>query len=114
VKTSSGRPLLRGAAVVLIAVLGVTACSSKPSAQRVANDLINTCMQESNPCDLTSAQLTADPDVARECMLAEVKKIGKDELEDIGKNAESDDATKKAAADAELDKLQAELEACMK
>ena len=99
---------------MLIAVLGVTACSSKPSAQRVANDLINTCMQESNPCDLTSDQLTADPEVARDCMLAKVDEYGKDELEEIGKDAESDDETTKAAADAELEKLQAELEACMK
>ena len=99
---------------MLIAGLGVTACSSKPSAQRVANDLINTCMQESNPCDLTEEQLSADPTVARDCMLAAVNEIGKDELEDIGKDAESGDEAAKAAANAELHKLQAELEACMK
>jgi hypothetical protein len=113
VKTSSGRPLLRVAAVVLIAGLGVTACSSKPSAQRVANDLIDTCMQESNPCDLTEEQLSADPEVARKCMNDAVNEIGKDELEDIGKDAESDDKATRDAANAELDKLQAELEACM-
>jgi hypothetical protein len=113
VKTSPGRPLLRAAAVVLFAGLAVTACSSQPSAQRVANDLINTCMQESNPCDLTDEQLSADPEVARNCMLASVKEIGKDELEQIGENAESDDKATRDAANAELDKLQAELEACM-
>jgi hypothetical protein len=96
-----------------MAGLGVTACSSKPSAQRVAEDLINTCMQEANPCDLTEEQLSADPEVVRECMIAAVDEIGKDELEEIGKDAANGDEAAKAAADAELDKLQAELEACM-
>jgi hypothetical protein len=113
VKTSPGRPLFRAAAVVLFAGLGVAACSSQPSAQRVADDLINTCMQESNPCELTPAQMSADPEVARKCMLAKVDEYTKDELNDIGEAADSGDAAAKAAANAELDKLQVELESCL-
>ena len=97
-KTSPGRPLLRAAAVVLFAGLAVTACSSQPSAQRVAEDLINTL---------------AENDEERDCMLAKVDEYSKDELEQIGDDAENGDVAAKAAADAELDKLQAELESCL-
>ncbi len=83
---------------MLIAGFGVTACSSQPSAQRVAEDLINTL---------------AETDEERVCMLAKVDEIGSDELEQIGKDAESGDVAAKAAANAELDKLQAELESCL-
>ena len=97
-KTSSGRPLLRAVAVVVIAAAGLTACSSNPSAKRVAEDLINTL---------------AETDEERDCMLAKVDAIGSDELEEIGGNAETGDEAAKAAANAELDKLQAELESCL-
>jgi hypothetical protein len=98
VKTSPGRPLLRAAAVVMIAAMGVTACTSNPSAKRVAEDLINTL---------------AETDEERVCMLEKVDAYSKDELEEIGKDAESGDGATKAAANAELDKLQAELESCL-
>ncbi len=83
---------------MLIATLGVTACSSKPSAKRVAEDLINTL---------------AETDEERDCMLAKVDQYSKDELQEIGENAESGDEAAKTAANAELDKLQAELESCI-
>ena len=83
----------------MVATLGVSACNSQPSAQRVAEDLINTLAK--NPTE-------------RDCMLAKVKAIGKDELQEIGDNADSGDAAAKAAANAELDKLQTELESCIK
>ena len=83
---------------MLIAGLGVTACSSKPSAKRVAEDLINTL---------------AETDAERDCMLAKVDVYSKDELDQIGEDAESGDEAAKAAANAELDKLQAELESCL-
>ena len=91
--------MLRAAAVLMVAALGVSACNSQPSAQRVAEDLINTL---------------AKTDAERDCMLAKVEAIGQDELQEIGKAADSGDAAAKAAANAELDKLQAELESCIK
>jgi hypothetical protein len=91
--------MLRAAALLMVAVLGVSACRSEPSAQRVAEDLINTL---------------AKTDEERDCMLGKVKAYGKDELEKIGEAADSGDVAAKAAADEELDKLQAELESCMK
>ena len=84
---------------MLFAGLFVTACSSQPSAQRVAEDLINTL---------------AENDEERACMLAKLKAFAtKDELEQIGEDAESGDTAEKAAANEELDKLQAELESCL-
>ena len=67
VKTSPGRPLLRLSAVVLIAGLGVTACTSTPSAKRVAEDLINTL---------------AETDAERDCMLEKVDVYSKDDRAD--------------------------------
>lgn len=81
----------------MIAAMGVSACTSQPSAKRVAEDLINTL---------------AETDEERECMLAKVDAYSKDELQDIGDDAESGDEAAKAAANEELDKLQAELESC--
>lgn len=91
--------MLRAAAVLMVATLGVSACRSEPSAQRVAEDLINTL---------------AKTDTERNCMLGKVKAYSKDELEKIGDDAANGDAATKAAATAELDKLQTELESCIK
>ena len=46
-------------------------------------------------------------------MLEKVDVYSKDALEDIGDDAENGDEAAKAAANAELDKLQAELESCL-
>ena len=89
--------MLRAAAVLAVAVFGVSACNSEPSAQRVAEDLINTL---------------AETDEERDCMLGKVEAYSQDELEEIGSDADSGDVAAKAAAEAELDKLQAELESC--
>jgi len=90
--------MLRAAALLLVAVFGVSACTSEPSAKRVAEDLINTL---------------AKTDEERVCMLAKVEAYSQDELEQIGSDANSGDAAAKAAANAELDKFQAELESCI-
>ena len=83
----------------MVATLGVSACRSEPSAQRVAEDLINTL---------------AKTDEERDCMLQKVEANGKDELEKIGDDAANGDEAAKAAANAELDKLQTQLESCIK
>jgi len=91
--------MLRAAALLMVATLGVSACRSQPSAQRVAEDLINTL---------------AKTDAERDCMLTKVDAIGKDKLEKIGTDAADGDAASKAAANAELDKLEADLKSCLK
>jgi len=91
--------MLRAAALLMVAVFGVSACNSEPSAQRVAEDLINTL---------------AKTDEERDCMLKKLDVYSQDELEKIGKDADSGDVAAKAAANEELDKLQAELESCQK
>ena len=47
-------------------------------------------------------------------MLTKVDAIGKDKLEKIGTDAADGDAASKAAANAELDKLEADLKSCLK
>ena len=91
--------MLRAAALLMVATLGVSACRSEPSAKRVADDLINTL---------------AKTDEERDCMLTKVDAIGKDKLEKIGTDAADGDAASKAAANAELDKLEADLKSCLK
>ena len=91
--------MLRAAALLMVATLGVSACRSEPSAKRVADDLINTL---------------AKTDEERDCMLAKVDAYGKDELEKVGSDAADGDEAAQAAANAELDKLQAQLESCQK
>jgi hypothetical protein len=90
--------MLRAAALVLAATFGVAACNSQPSAKRVAEDLVNTL---------------ASNDEERDCMLAKLNEYSTDELDQIGEDAESGDVAAKAAAQAQLDELQVELESCI-
>jgi hypothetical protein len=97
VKTS--RPSLTAtAAVVLVAMFGITACNSDPSAKRVAQDLVRT--------------LTQDDPEARECMLEVINGYSEDDLEDIGNDAREGDQAEQAAANEALAQFQADLEAC--
>jgi hypothetical protein len=84
------RPLLAVAGLVLT----VSACASDPSPTRVAQDLIKT--------------VESDPEV-QACMLDVVEDF---DLDQLGKDATSDNADMAAAANAELDEYQAALEAC--
>jgi hypothetical protein len=76
-------------------MLGVSACTSDPSATRVAEDLVRT--------------LTEDyPDI-QECMLGV---IGDYELNDLGDKANSENPEISGPAQAELDQFEADLAAC--
>ncbi len=88
----------RLAAIALVAVFGVSACNSQPSAKRVAQDLV-----KSLP-DATDAQ--------RQCMLDVIDGYSKDELEAIGNGALSDDPVKKASAEEELAMFEQDLANC--
>jgi hypothetical protein len=82
-------------AVGLLAVLGVSACTSDPSAQRVAEDLVRT--------------LTADHPEIQECMLEVVEGY---DLNTLGDDATSDNDEISGPAEAELDQFEADLVAC--
>jgi hypothetical protein len=97
VKTSR-HPLTATAAVALVAMLGMTACNSDPSAKRVAQDLVRTLTQD-------------DPEV-RDCMLEVIDGYSEDDLEDIGNDAREGDQAEQAEANQALAKFQADLEAC--
>ena len=92
---SSRRPLANALAVGLVAVLGVSACTSDPSPQRVAEDLVKTLTQD-------------HPDI-EECMLGVV---GDYDLNTLGDDATSDNPEISEPALAELAAFEAELAAC--
>ena len=78
--------------------LVASACSSEPSAKRVAQDLINTL---------------AETDAERDCMLDILDGYSADELDDIGSAANDGDDAEKAAAQVQLDELEARLSSCL-
>ena len=89
--------MLRAAALLMVATLGVSACRSELSAQRVAEDLINTL---------------AKTDEERDCMLKVIDGYTTDELEALGNDAQSSDKATAAEADKALKKFEADLAAC--
>ncbi len=92
---SSRRPLVNTLAIGVIAVLGVSACTSDPSPNRVAQDLVKT-------------QTQGFPDIEA-CMLDVIDEY---DLDDLGDNATSDNPEISGPAIAELDDFEADLVAC--
>ena len=92
---SSRRPLVNTLAIGLVAVLGVSACTSDPSAQRVAEDLVKTQTQDY-------------PDI-EECMLGVLEDY---DLNELGSDANSENAEISGPAIEELDQFEADLVAC--
>jgi len=82
-------------AIGMIAVLGVSACTSDPSAQRVAEDIVRTVAQDF-------------PDI-EECMLGVIDDY---DLNDLGDKANSDNPDISDPAKAELVKFEDDLAAC--
>ena len=82
-------------AIGLIGVLGVSACTSDPSAQRVAEDLIKTQTQD-------------HPEV-QECMLEVAEGY---DLNELGDDANSENVDVSGPALEELDQFEADLVAC--
>jgi hypothetical protein len=82
-------------AIGLLAVLGVSACTSDPSPTRVAQDLVNTVAQD-------------QPEI-RDCMLGVIDEY---DLDDLGDKAISENPDVSGPALAELDKFEADLAAC--
>ena len=76
-------------------MLGVSACTSDPSAQRVAEDLVRTLTQDF-------------PDI-EECMLGVIDSY---DLNDLGDKASNENPEISGPAQAELDKFEADLAAC--
>ncbi len=91
----SSRPIARTLAVAAAAVLGVSACTSDPSAERVAQDLVKT-------------QAADFPEV-EECMLGVIDSY---DLNDLGDRANSDNTEISGPAIAELDRFEADLVSC--
>jgi hypothetical protein len=90
------------AAVALVALAGLSACTSDPSAKRVAQDLVNTITMEPG----------GGGEKVRDCMLDVIDGYTTDELEAIGNDALSENAETKAEADKALAKFEADLAAC--
>ena len=88
------RSLTSTVAVALVAVLGLSACQSDPSAKRVAQDLVKTLAQTPEE---------------EECMLAVIDEY---DLNTLGSEAKDGDQAEQDAANAELAKFEADLAAC--
>ena len=82
-------------AVALVAVFGVSACTSDPSPTRVAQDLVET--------------VSSTPE-QEECMLDVIDDY---ELDDLGKDATNDNPEISGPAQEELDAFEADLAACI-
>ena len=80
--------------MALVAVLGLSACQSDPSAKRVAQDLVKTLAQ-------TPAE--------EECMLDVIDEY---DLDSLGSDANDGDEAEQDAANAELAKFEDDLAAC--
>lgn len=91
----SSRPIARTLAIGAVAVFGVAACSSTPSAERVAQDLVKT-------------QAADFPEV-EECMLGVIDDY---DLNGLGADANSENAEISGPAIAELDQFEADLVDC--
>ncbi len=89
------RPSANLLAIGLVAVVGVSACTSDPSAQRVAEDLVKTQTQD-------------EPEI-QDCMLGVIEDY---DLNTLGDDALSDNPDISGPAMAELDKFEADLAAC--
>ncbi len=92
---SSRRPLITSLAIGLAAVFGVSACTSDPSATRVAQDLVKTETQDY-------------PEI-QDCMLGVIDDY---DLDSLGEDATSDTPDVRDPAVAELARFQSDLEAC--
>lgn len=92
---SSRRPLANALAIGIVAVFGVSACNSDPSAERVAQDLVRTVAQDF-------------PEI-EECMLEVIDDY---DLNDLGDKANSENTEISGPAMAELDDFEADLVAC--
>ncbi|HWM21609.1 MAG TPA: hypothetical protein VNO51_18090 [Ilumatobacteraceae bacterium] len=90
----SSRPF-RSFLVVLVAIGGLTACNSTPSARRVALDVIDTL-------DVS--------DSVKACMRAKVEAYTKDEIADFAEGADEDPPDPESQA--ALDKFEDELADC--
>ena len=97
VKTFSGRFLRHGAAVGVVALLALTACTSDPNSKRVAEDLIKT--------------LAPNAEV-EECMLDVLEGYSSDELDDLGKAINDGDLDEQSEAAGALAQYEADLAAC--
>jgi hypothetical protein len=92
---SPRRPLITSLAIGLVAVFGVSSCTSDPSPTRVAEDLVKTETQDF-------------PEI-QDCMLGVIDDY---DLDSLGEDATSDTPDVRDPAVAELARFEADLAAC--
>lgn len=96
---TSRRSFANTLAIGFVAVLGVTACESDPSAKRVAQDIVNT--------------EAADRPVVRDCMLKVIDTYDDQyDLEKLGENANNSNPEISDPAQATIDEFQTSLADC--
>lgn len=93
----------RLAAVGVIALLGLAACTSDPSAKKVASDIIEA---------QALAAEEAGEDFPEQCMLDALDTFTNEELEEIANDLSNTNADTRAEAQVALDAFEAALAAC--
>ena len=95
----SRRPLVNIAVIALVAVFGVSSCSSDPSARRIAEDIVKTETQD-------------QPEV-QDCMLKVIADYDDEfDLNDLGNDAKSENRDVADPAKTALADFEADLAAC--
>ena len=93
----TSRPVARALAVAAVAVLGLSACASTPSAKRVALDTVDRVVAEQG---LSATE--------RECMIDAIEGYSEDRLESIADSADAGNPEGVAA----LAQFEADIAAC--
>jgi hypothetical protein len=97
VKSGRRRRSIRVVLAIGVAAITVSACSSDPSAKRVAEDLIETL---------------ATSEAEKDCMLEILNGYSTEELQELGRAVNEGDQAEEAAAQQELDQFEARLSSC--
>lgn len=87
------------AAAAVVALVGLSACTSDPSAKRVAEDIIK-------------AEAVLNPDLDEECLLAELDKFSNDDLKAIDEDLEADNSDRNTEGETALRAYELSLGRC--
>jgi uncharacterized lipoprotein len=100
-ETGPSKRRLRAAAVAaVVALVGLSACTSDPGPKRVARDIIE-------------AQFLENPELDKECLLAELDKYSSDDLTAIDENLDADNSDRNAEGEAALAAFELSLGRCI-
>ncbi|BAN01318.1 hypothetical protein [Ilumatobacter coccineus] len=96
----SKRRIRATAAAAVVALVGLSACTSDPGPKRVARDIIE-------------AEAIENPDLDEQCLLDELDKFSDGELKAIDENIEAENSDRNAEGEAALAAFELSLARCI-